>query len=89
MRVLAHTTTFDHCNMTVSSATPADLARLFGDLLLAMDYADPELRPLLDLEGLKQWRPGREQGYQPLERALGEDRFYDVNGGVTAVGYRP
>jgi ABC-type phosphate/phosphonate transport system substrate-binding protein len=89
MRVLAHTTSFDHCNMTVSSAAPADLARRFGDLLLAMDYADPELRPLLDLEGLKQWRPGREQGYQPLERAVGEDRFYDVNGGVTAVGYRP
>lgn len=88
-RVLAHTTTFDHCNMTVSSSGPADLARLFGDLLLSMDYADPALRPLLDLEGLKQWRPGREQGYRPLERAVDHGGFYDAKGAVTAAGYRP
>jgi ABC-type phosphate/phosphonate transport system substrate-binding protein len=88
-RVLAQTTTFDHCNMTVSSSAPPDLARLFGDLLLAMDYADPALRPLLDLEGLKQWRPGRELGYRPLEHAVDEGGFYDAKGGLTAVGYRP
>lgn len=88
-RVLAHTGAFDHCNMTVSSAAPADLVRLFGDLLLAMDYGDPGLRPLLDLEGLKQWRPGRERGYRPLEQAVDQAGFYDAKGGVTAAGYRP
>ena len=31
------------------------------------------LRPLLDLEGLKAWRPGRTSGYALLERAV--DRF--------------
>lgn len=88
-RVLTQTSAFDHCNMTVSSSAPPDLARLFGDLLLAMDYADPALRPLLDLEGLKQWRPGRELGYRPLEQAVDQAGFYDAKGGVTAVGYRP
>ena len=28
-----------------------------------MSYSDPEVRPLLDLEGLKQWQPGRTEGY--------------------------
>ena len=33
-----------------------------------MSYDDPEVRPLLDLEGLKAWRPGAPSGYAPLER---------------------
>ena len=35
-----------------------------------MDYGDPDARPLLDLEGLKQWVPGRASGYGPLEAAV-------------------
>jgi hypothetical protein len=31
------------------------------------------VRPLLDLEGLKAWRPGRTSGYALLEQAC--DRF--------------
>ena len=38
-----------------------------------MSYADPEVRPLLDLEGLKQWLPGRTEGYALLAEAV--DRF--------------
>ena len=34
-----------------------------------MSYSDPEARPLLDLEGLKEWRPGRVSGYGPLAEA--------------------
>lgn len=43
------------------SAGPAAV-EAFTRLLLAMDYADAEVRPLLDLEKLKEWRPGRLQG---------------------------
>jgi hypothetical protein len=34
-----------------------------------MSYDDPAVRSLLDMEGLKQWKPGRTQGYALLERA--------------------
>jgi hypothetical protein len=35
-----------------------------------MSYADPEVRLLLDMEGLKQWRVGRTEGYAALDAAL-------------------
>ena len=72
-RVVHQTGAYDHCNMTVLSGAPAaELAR-FRELLLAMSYDDPQVRPLLDMEGLKQWMPGRTSGYALLERAV--DRF--------------
>ena len=89
VRVLSQTPPYDHCTMTAGpSASAADVARL-GELLLGMDYADAELRPLLDLEGLKEWRPPRLSGYEQLERAVDEAGFYDAAGAVTAAGYRP
>jgi len=66
----------------------SDISR-FGDLLLGMDYADASLRPLLDLEGLKEWRPPRLSGYEQLERAVDEAGFYAADGAITADGYRP
>jgi len=54
-----------------------------------MDYADAALRPLLDLEGLKEWRPPRLSGYEQLERAVDESGFYDKDGEITAADYRP
>lgn len=88
-RVLTQTAPFDHCNMTVSPAGPPESIARFGELLLAMDYGDPEVRPLLDLEGLNQWRPGRLSGYGPLEQAVDDDGFYDREGAITAADYRP
>jgi phosphonate transport system substrate-binding protein len=88
-RILTHTARFDHCNMTVVPDLLAGLTARFLDLLLAMDYRDPRVRPLLDLEGLKRWQPGRLSGYGPLERAVDEFGFYDGKGVVTAAEYRP
>ena len=94
VRVLAQTPPYDHCTMTAgpsaadSADVGADVARL-GELLRGMDYADAALRPLLDLEGLKEWRPPRLSGYAQLERAVDEAGFYDAAGAVTATGYRP
>ncbi len=61
----------------------------FSKLLLAMDYADPEVRPLLELEGLTAWLPGRVSGYQALERAVDNSGFYDADGRICAADYRP
>jgi phosphonate transport system substrate-binding protein len=89
VRVLGQTPLYDHCTMTAGpSAAGAALSR-FGALLRGMDYADAALRPLLDLEGLKEWRPPRLSGYEQLERAVDEAGFYDKYGEITAAGYRP
>lgn len=87
-RIVAQTAPFDHCNMTlVGSNSP--YVKPFVDALLAMDYADEEVRPLLDLEGLKQWLPGRTEGYAQLEAAVDHHRFYGPGGEITADGYAP
>jgi phosphonate transport system substrate-binding protein len=71
-RVVYQTGAYDHCNMTVLDGAPPQIAK-FRELLLGMSYDDPQVRPLLDMEGLKQWQPGRTSGYALLERAV--DRF--------------
>ncbi len=89
-RVLAQTGSYDHCNMTVTDAGPQAALTRFRDLLLTMDYADPNVRPLLDLEGLKQWKDGRTSGYAALEAAVDDLGFYDGKGAITAGSdYRP
>ncbi|HVT67507.1 MAG TPA: PhnD/SsuA/transferrin family substrate-binding protein [Trebonia sp.] len=90
VRVVAQTPAYDHCTMTAGPAagSNAGIAR-FGELLLGMDYADAALRPLLDLEGLKEWRPPRLSGYAPLEQAVDEAGFYDAAGEITAADYQP
>ena len=75
-RVIHHTAAYDHCNMTVLDGAPPEIAR-FTELLLGMSYDDPEVRPLLDMEGLKVWMPGRTSGYSVLERAV--DRFHTLD----------
>jgi phosphonate transport system substrate-binding protein len=69
VRVVLQTQPYDHCNFTVLDGAPGEIAR-FGELLHAMSYDDPQIRPLLDLEGLKAWLPGRTTGYAQLERAV-------------------
>jgi phosphonate transport system substrate-binding protein len=87
--ILAQTPPYDHCNFTVAATAPAELVERFRSLLLGMSYDDPDVRPLLDLEGLKAWREGRTTGYAQLERAVQEAGFYDDEGRVTAIDYLP
>jgi ABC-type phosphate/phosphonate transport system substrate-binding protein len=69
-RILAQTAPYDHCNFTALEGVPAPSLALFTELLLAMSYDDPSVRALLDMEGLKQWLPGRVHGYAQLNRAV-------------------
>jgi phosphonate transport system substrate-binding protein len=87
-KVLDRTGPFDHCNFTVSPGAPAALIGRFTGLLLEMSWDDPAVRPLLELEGLRQWKPGRVSGYAALERAVTDERFYDAAGNITARDYR-
>ena len=87
-RVLARTGAFDHCNFTTSPGAPSALVERFVALLLAMRWDDPQVRPLLELEGLREWRVGRTSGYALLERAVDDEAFYDRDGSLLAADYR-
>ncbi len=89
VRVVGQTAPYDHCNMTAGPSADSDLLQRFCELLFSMSYADPKLRPLLDLEGLKEWRRPRTEGYNALERAVDEASFYDTRGEIRADEYRP
>ena len=77
-RVLAQTAPYDHCNFTVLDGAPAQLVGKFQQLLMSMRYDDPEVRALMDLEGLKAWRVGRTSGYAQLERACARFRYLEA-----------
>jgi len=87
-RIVARTGAYDHCNFTTSpNASEAQVTR-FVELLLGMAWDDHEVRPLLELEGLKAWRTGRTSGYALLERAVDDEKFYDTKGNILVCDYR-
>jgi len=85
-RILTQTGSYDHCNFTVLDDAPTDLVSRFVDLLYSMDFEDPEVRPLLQLEGLKRWRPGRTDQYGLLRKSL--DRFGTIDDFVARLSER-
>ncbi len=87
-RILAQTGLYDHCNFTTSPGAPEQGVKRFVDLLLAMSWEDAAVRPLLELEGLKHWLPGRIDGYALLQRAVDELGFYAADGRILAADYR-
>jgi phosphonate transport system substrate-binding protein len=89
VRVLAQTPPFDHCMMTGGPSADAATLERFAELLFSMSYADPRVRPLLDLEALTQWRRPRTDGYLQLEKAVDEAGFYDDVGEIGVDDYRP
>jgi len=74
--VLDSTAPFDHCNFTVTEAFPEITARRWTEVLLSMDYANPDHREMMDMEGLKAWVPGRTSGFGILGRAVDHQQFY-------------
>ena len=75
-RVLATTAPYDHCNFTVLDDLPETRTSHFVEILLGMSFQDPEVRILMELEGLKRWLPARTTGYQQLEKAVKRFEFY-------------
>jgi phosphonate transport system substrate-binding protein len=87
-RILSSTGLYDHCVFTISPNASDTRSQNFADILLAMKWSDPSVRPLLELEGLKEWRPGRTSGFALLKRAVDEERFYDHDGNILESSYR-
>lgn len=72
-RILGNTPTYDHCNLTYCDSpdsAPRELIERMRELLLEMPYDDPELRPCMDLESVKQWKPARTTHYRTIEEAV-------------------
>lgn len=83
VQIMETTPAYDHCNFTVIRELRHPDTDTFVKLLLAMDYADARVRPLLDLEGLKKWLPGRTSGYALLDAAI--RRFGTIDAFVREV----
>lgn len=87
-RVLARTTHFDHCIFTYApesaSGTSPEICERFSNILLGMKWSDPQVRPLLELEGLKEWRAGRTSGFSLLDKGIDLTSYYDKKGKVLA-----
>lgn len=81
-RVISRTPCYDHCNMTAGPVAFPGLIERLRQLLLGMSYEDPGVRLLFDLEGLKAWKEGREEGYEQLESAVDVLGFYDRQGNI-------
>jgi phosphonate transport system substrate-binding protein len=87
-RIIARTELYDHCNFTTSPDAPQPAIDRFVELLMAMKWDDPKVRPLLELEGLKKWKPGRTEFYPALAAAVDEQGFYGQDGSILRADYR-
>lgn len=63
---------FDHCMFDALPTFDDARVRLFQDALFGMRWEEPSHRRLLELEGLREWLPPRETGYESLCAALDE-----------------
>lgn len=70
LQVLWTTPGFDHCMFDALPSLPQGTADAFQKALFAMKWDVPEHRRILELEGLKQWLPPRDEGYASLRQAL-------------------
>jgi ABC-type phosphate/phosphonate transport system substrate-binding protein len=74
--VLWTTPGFDHCMFDALPSLEPGRGRAFQDALFGMSWEVPAHRRILELEGLKQWLPPREEGYDSLRAALDEQDLW-------------
>jgi len=75
-QILATTDKFDHCVFTVREDFPSDIEEEWLKVLYSMSYDDPKHREMMDMEGLKQWLPGRTTGFEQLGYAVEQLSFF-------------
>jgi phosphonate transport system substrate-binding protein len=85
-RILVETDRFDHCVFTVREDFEPERERRWLDALFSMSYDDPDHRRMMDMEGLRQWLPGRTSGFGPLTDAVERQGFFGRAGGRACEG---
>ena len=74
--VLWTTPGFDHCMFDALPTLSTQKIEAFKKALFAMKWDVPAHRKILELEGLKQWMPPREEGYASLRAALDHEKSW-------------
>jgi phosphonate transport system substrate-binding protein len=64
--------TYYHCNFTALAGPGRERRERWTRALLEMSFEDPEMRPAMELEGVRRWLPGDEGGYRSLREAMRE-----------------
>jgi len=80
-RILATTDRFDHCVFTVREDFDAEVEQRWLKVLFSMSYDEPKHREMMDLEGLKEWLPGRTTGFGALSDAVERQGFFAAREG--------
>ncbi|HEY3782255.1 MAG TPA: PhnD/SsuA/transferrin family substrate-binding protein [Fimbriimonadaceae bacterium] len=75
-RILATTDRFDHCVFTVPESFSEEREQPWLETLYSMSYENPDHREMMDLEGLKEWLPGRTSGFAALADATKRQGFF-------------
>jgi ABC-type phosphate/phosphonate transport system substrate-binding protein len=75
-RILDTTDRFDHCVFTVREDFPRETESRWLGILHSMRYENPLHKEMMDLEGLKEWMPGRTSGFGPLAEATTRLHFF-------------
>jgi ABC-type phosphate/phosphonate transport system substrate-binding protein len=72
LRELWRSPAYCHCNFTALDTLPLSRTEPWVSHLLAMDWDNPEHRPILELEGLRRWMLPELAGYDSLFDAVKE-----------------
>ncbi|WP_116050319.1 Rv1680 family SBP-like protein [Amycolatopsis palatopharyngis] len=62
--------TYSHCNFTVLDGLSEERTAPWLEQLFAMDWDNPDHRPILEMEGLRKWVEPRLSGYESLFEAV-------------------
>jgi len=65
-RVVWNSRPYSHCGFAARPGLPEDAARRFVELLASMDYSNPDIKEMMDLEHLCAWVPADDSGWQDL-----------------------
>src|SRR5204862_6954763 len=63
---------YNHCNFTAMPSIDSEAADAWTKHLMAMDWANPAHRTILEMEGLREWVEPELDGYAPFFEAVRE-----------------
>jgi ABC-type phosphate/phosphonate transport system substrate-binding protein len=69
-RVAWRSRQYSHCGFAARPGLPEDVGRRFVELLASMDYGQPDIKEMMDLEHLRAWVPADESGWKDLVAAI-------------------
>ncbi len=64
--------TYCHCNFTALAGPGRERRERWSQALVEMSFEDPQMRPAMELEGVRRWLPGDPDGYRSLAEAMRE-----------------